>query len=151
MLKEMLALSDKGARDLKKGIAATAAAHLCVMLPVSLLMTMTMALIDKTVGRGSAESNIPFILLLCAFLTALIFVTQWVQYNLTYKVAYEESAERRMSLAEKMRRLPLSFFGQRDLSDLTTTMMGDCSKLERMFSNAVPGFLGTVIMFIILK
>ena len=151
MLKEMLALSDKGARDLKKGIAATAAAHLCVMLPVSLLMTMTMALIDKTVGRGSAESNIPFILLLCAFLTALIFVTQWVQYNLTYKVAYEESAERRMSLAEKMRRLPLSFFGQRDLSDLTTTMMGDCSKLERMFSNAVPGFLGTVIMFIIIS
>ena len=52
MLKEMLALSDKGARDLKKGIAATAAAHLCVMLPVSLLMTVTMALIDKTVGRG---------------------------------------------------------------------------------------------------
>lgn len=151
MLKEMLALSDKGARNLKKGIAATAAAHLCVMLPVSLLMTMTMALIDKTVGRGSAESNIPFILLLCAFLTALIFVTQWVQYNLTYKVAYEESAERRMSLAEKMRRLPLSFFGQRDLSDLTTTMMGDCSKLERMFSNAVPGFLGTVIMFIIIS
>lgn len=151
MLKEMLALSDKGARDLKKGIAATAAAHLCVMLPVSLLMTMTMALIDKTVGRGSAESNIPFILLLCAFLTALIFVTQWVQYNLTYKVAYEESAERRMSLAEKMRRLPLSFFGQRDLSDLITTMMGDCSKLERMFSNAVPGFLGTVIMFIIIS
>ncbi|MFR8178947.1 MAG: ABC transporter transmembrane domain-containing protein [Dorea sp.] len=56
-----------------------------------------------------------------------------------------------MSLAEKMRRLPLSFFGQRDLSDLTTTMMGDCSKLERMFSNAVPGFLGTVIMFIIIS
>lgn len=151
MLKEMLALSDKGARDLKKGIAATAAAHLCVMLPVSLLMTVTMALIDKTVGRGGSESNIPFILLLCVFLTALIFVTQWVQYNLTYKVAYEESAERRMSLAEKMRRLPLSFFGQRDLSDLTTTMMGDCSKLERMFSNAVPGFLGTVIMFIIIS
>ena len=151
MLKEMLALSDKGARNLKKGIAATAAAHLCVMLPVSLLMTMTMALIDKTVGRGGSESNIPFILLLCVFLTALIFVTQWVQYNLTYKVAYEESAERRMSLAEKMRRLPLSFFGQRDLSDLTTTMMGDCSKLERMFSNAVPGFLGTVIMFIIIS
>ena len=59
MLKEMLALSDKGARDLKKGIAATAAAHLCVMLPVSLLMTVTMALIDKTVGRGGSESNIP--------------------------------------------------------------------------------------------
>ena len=87
----MLALSDKGARDLKKGIAATAAAHLCVMLPVSLLMTVTMALIDKTVGRGGSESNIPFILLLCVFLTALIFVTQWVQYNLTYKVAYEEA------------------------------------------------------------
>ena len=70
MLKEMLALSDKGARDLKKGIAATAAAHLCVMLPVSLLMTVTMALIDKTVGRGGSESNIPFIMCFfdCAYL-----------------------------------------------------------------------------------
>ena len=86
MLKEMLALSDKGARDLKKGIAATAAAHLCVMLPVSLLMTVTMALIDKTVGLGGSESNIPFILLLCAFLTALIFVTQSISWKLTKEV-----------------------------------------------------------------
>ena len=81
----------------------------------------------------------------------LIFITQWVQYNLTYKVAYEESANRRIPLAEKLRRLPLAFFGQRDLSDLTTTMMGDCSKLERIFSNAVPSLFGTVIMFVIVS
>ncbi|MFR8178948.1 MAG: hypothetical protein ACLU80_02545 [Dorea sp.] len=68
LVKKCFALSDKGARDLRKRYRlATAAAHLCVMLPVSLLMTMTMALIDKTVGRGGAESNIPFILLLCFF------------------------------------------------------------------------------------
>lgn len=151
MLKKMLALSDKGAQDLKKGIIATAVAHLCIMLPVSLLMTVTMALLDKACNGSRTNLNIPLILLLCIFLLILIFVTQWIQYNLTYKVAYEESAKRRMSLAEKLRRLPLSFFGQRDLSDLTTTMMGDCSKLERMFSNAVPGFFGTVIMFIIIS
>lgn len=83
------------------------------------------------------------IVLMAAVLLLLIFITQWVQYNLTYKVAYEESANRRITLAEKLRRLPLAFFGQRDLSDLTTTMMGDCSKLERIFSNAVPSLFGT--------
>ena len=66
-------------------------------------------------------------------------------------MAYEESANRRITLAEKLRRLPLAFFGQRDLSDLTTTMMGDCSKLERIFSNAVPSLFGTVIMFVIVS
>ena len=88
---------------------------------------------------------------MAAVLLLLIFITQWVQYNLTYKVAYEESANRRITLAEKLRRLPLAFFGQRDLSDLTTTMMGDCSKLERIFSNAVPSLFGTVIMFVIVS
>ena len=78
-----------------------------------------------------------------------VFLTQWLQYNKTYTVAYEESANRRIVLAEKLRKLPLSFFGQRDLSDLTTTIMGDCTALERVFSNAIPQLFGTIFMFII--
>ena len=74
---------------------------------------------------------------------------QWLQYNKTYTVAYKESANRRIVLAEKLRKLPLSFFGQRDLSDLTTTIMGDCTALERVFSNAIPQLFGTIFMFII--
>ena len=86
----------------------------------------------------------------CVPVSAFAFrLTQWLQYNKTYTVAYEESANRRIVLAEKLRKLPLSFFGQRDLSDLTTTIMGDCTALERVFSNAIPQLFGTIFMFII--
>ncbi len=151
MLKKLFALSDQGARELRHGIAATTIAHLCLMAPVSLLMMVTMGLLDRICGNTGPAMKPYAILLMAAALLLLIFITQWIQYNLTYKVAYEESANRRIALAEKLRRLPLSFFGQRDLSDLTTTMMGDCSKLERVFSNAVPGLFGTVIMFVIVS
>lgn len=151
MLKKLFALSDQGVRELRRGIAATTIAHLCLMAPVSLLMLVTMGLLDRICGNTGLTMKPSAILLMAAALLLLIFITQWIQYNLTYKVAYEESANRRITLAEKLRRLPLSFFGQRDLSDLTTTMMGDCSKLERVFSNAVPSLFGTVIMFVIVS
>lgn len=149
MLKKLLALSDQGARKLRHGIVATTIGHLCIMAPISILMMVTMGLLEKICGDTGLTINAYSILMMAVAFLLLIFITQWIQYNLTYKVAYEESANRRITLAEKLRRLPLSFFGQRDLSDLTTTMMGDCSKLERIFSNAVPSLFGTVIMFVI--
>lgn len=149
MLKKLLALSDQGACKLRHGIVATTIGHLCIMAPISILMMVTMGLLEKICGDTGLTINAYSILMMAVAFLLLIFITQWIQYNLTYKVAYEESANRRITLAEKLRRLPLSFFGQRDLSDLTTTMMGDCSKLERIFSNAVPSLFGTVIMFMI--
>lgn len=151
MLKKLFALSDQGERELKHGIVATTIGHLCIMAPISLLMLVTMGLLNRLCGETGLTMQPGVIVLMAAVLLLLIFITQWVQYNLTYKVAYEESANRRITLAEKLRRLPLAFFGQRDLSDLTTTMMGDCSKLERIFSNAVPNLFGTVIMFVIVS
>lgn len=151
MLKKLFALSDQGERELKHGIVATTIGHLCIMAPISLLMLVTMGLLNRLCGETELTMQPGVIVLMAAVLLLLIFITQWVQYNLTYKVAYEESANRRITLAEKLRRLPLAFFGQRDLSDLTTTMMGDCSKLERIFSNAVPSLFGTVIMFVIVS
>ena len=65
-------------------------------------------------------------------------------------MAYKESANRRIVLAEKLRKLPLSFFGQRDLSDLIPPVsLGDCTALERVFSNAIPQLFGTIFMFMI--
>lgn len=78
-----------------------------------------------------------------------VLIAHWNQYNKTYSVAYGESVNRRIVLAEKLRKLPLSFFGQRDLSDLTSTIMGDCTALERVFSNAIPQLFGTMFMFVI--
>ena len=150
MLKKMFALSDKGARDLRGGIIATAVSHISLLLPVSLLMMIVLDILNVISGNTQKlEHNIWVYIGLTAAMFILVFIMHWIQYNKTYTVAYSESASRRITLAEKLRKLPLSFFGQRDLSDLTSTIMGDCTALERVFSNAVPQFFGTMIMFII--
>lgn len=151
MLRKWFALSEEGAKELRIGIIATSVSNIMLMLPISLLLVVTMGLLDRACGKNGLTISNGVIVLMAIVLTALIFITQWIQYNKTYTVAYRESANRRIVLAEKLRRLPLSFFGQRDLSDLTTTMMGDCSKLERVFSNAIPGFFGNVVMFLVVS
>lgn len=152
MLKKMFALSDEGTKKLKGGIIAAAVYNLCLMFPVGLLMMLVQELLlaiengESLLGKNAAGYLVGAIVL---FL--FIFVAQWVQYNKTYTAAYEESANRRVVLAEKMRRLPLSFFGEKDIADLTTTIMGDCTALEKTFSNAIPMLFGTIIMFIIIS
>ena len=150
MLKRMFALSDPGSRDLNKGIAATTLSTLCLIAPVSLLVMVIWELLNVLSGQESSMRDHAD-LFICGTVTMfiIVFLTQWLQYNKTYTVAYEESANRRIVLAEKLRKLPLSFFGQRDLSDLTTTIMGDCTALERVFSNAIPQLFGTIFMFMI--
>lgn len=112
MLKKLLALSDQGARKLRHGIVATTIGHLCIMAPISILMMVTMGLLEKICGDTGLTINAYSILMMAVAFLLLIFITQWIQYNLTYKVAYEESANRRITLAEKLRRLPLSFLGR---------------------------------------
>ena len=150
MLKQMFALSDQGSRDLNKGIAATTLSNLCLIAPVSLLVMVIWELLNVISGQESSMRD-HAALFICGTVVMfiIVFLTQWLQYNKTYTVAYKESANRRIVLAEKLRKLPLSFFGQRDLSDLTTTIMGDCTALERVFSNAIPQLFGTIFMFII--
>ena len=150
MLKRMFALSDQGSRDLNKGIAATTLSNLCLIAPVSLLVMVIWELLNVISGQESSMRD-HAALFICGTATMfiIVFLTQWLQYNKTYTVAYEESANRRIVLAEKLRKLPLSFFGQRNLSDLTTTIMGDCTALERVFSNAIPQLFGTIFMFMI--
>ena len=82
----------------------------------------------------------------------MIAIAQLVQYNLTYTAAYKESANRRIVLAEKLRKLPTCHSLKRKiLANLTTTIMGDCTALERTFSNAIPQLLGTILMFVIMS
>ena len=146
----MFALSNQGSRDLNKGIAATTLSNLCLIAPVSLLVMVIWELLNVISGQESSMRD-HAALFICGTVVMfiIVFLTQWLQYNKTYTVAYKESANRRIVLAEKLRKLPLSFFGQRDLSDLTTTIMGDCTALERVFSNAIPQLFGTIFMFII--
>ena len=79
-----------------------------------------------------------------AAVLVLLFILHWFQYASLYLATYKESASRRISLAETLRKLPLSFFGNRDLSDLTSTMISDCSSLDQMFSHYIPQLFASV-------
>lgn len=150
MLKKVFALSDQGAKDLRMGIASTAFAQISLMFPISLLMMVVTDILNGISGETEALGHNTLLYLgITLVLFVLVVIAHWIQYDRTYRVAYGESANRRIILAEKLRKLPLSFFGNRDLSDLTSSIMGDCTALERVFSNALPQFFGTCCMFIL--
>ena len=80
----------------------------------------------------------------------LLFILHWFQYASLYLATYKESANRRISLAETLRKLPLSFFGNRDLSDLTSTMIADCSSLDQMFSHYIPQLFASILSTVVI-
>lgn len=135
------ASSEKGAKGLVKGIIACAFQNLAFMLPTSLLYF----LVADMMNGGVTGGRIWFYVGGIAVCFALILVTTYFQYNNTYFTTYEESGKRRLSLAERLRKLPLSFFGKRDLADLTSTIMADCEVLEKTCSHFIPGLFGSLI------
>ena len=135
------ASSEKGAKGLVKGIIACAFQNLAFMLPTSLLYFLVADMMDGGVTGGRIWFYVGGI----AVCFALILLTTWFQYNNTYFTTYEESGKRRLGLAERLRKLPLSFFGKRDLADLTSTIMADCEVLEKTCSHFIPGLFGSLI------
>ena len=140
-LQRRFALSRQGAIDLIKGCLACVLQDLSFMFPVGLLYQFVL---DMMAG-GVNGSRILFYLAGCAACLVLIFVVTWFQYNATYLATYVESGVRRISLAEQLRKIPLSFFGKKDLADLTNSIMGDCATLETTFSHYVPALFGSLI------
>ena len=90
-----------------------------------------------------------YLLVAAGLMVVMLFMSRW-QYDSTYTTVYNESAQRRISLAEKLRRLPLAFFGERNLSDLTATMMEDCTQLETTFSHAIPQLFASMVSIVII-
>ncbi|MCB5393403.1 ABC transporter ATP-binding protein/permease [Longicatena caecimuris] len=135
------ALSREGAKGLVVAIAACTFADLVLMFPVGLLYFLVSDFIDGAVptdryalyGIGIAAALL------------LIFLSEFWKYNATYFSTYKESGKCRIRLAEKLRKLPLSFFGKKDLADLTNVMMGDVATTEQMFSHYVPQFYASII------
>lgn len=140
-LKHTFALSDKGAKDMVKAFFACILHNLSLMVPVVLLYN----LIGDLLGGGIPEGKNAFYIAGLVIALGLIMLTCYIQYNATFFATYVESGVRRLSLAEKLRRIPLSFFGKKDLSDLTTVLMADCATLESGLSHWVPEFIGSVI------
>ena len=144
-LKKKYALSDQGASDLFKGILYSVLANISLMLPVILLAVVLNQLLSPILGTADSEKSAAFYTITGIVILAVVFILHYLQYTAAYVGTYEESARRRIHLAEKLRTLPLGFFHQRDLSDLTSTIMGDCASFEHAFSHTVPQFWGAVI------
>lgn len=140
------ALSRQGAKDLVIATISCVVHNLTLMLPVSLLYLLVSDLYAGGVPQGHLWI---YIVGMVAAVLLILFSYRWV-YGATYYATYKESSVRRISLAEKLRKLPLSFFGKRDLSDLTTTIMADCTTLEQSFSHWIPEFFGSMISTVII-
>ena len=144
-LQKKFALSRQGAVDLIWGCVACAFQNFSFMLPVSMLYLLVSDLMN-----GGAQDRIAFYIVGCVICILLIMVTTRFQYNATYFATYTESGKRRISIAEKLRKLPLSFFGKKDLADLTSTIMADCTTLEQNFSHYFPELYGSMISTVII-
>lgn len=140
-LKHKYALSEKGAKDMVKAFVAVTLSNLVLMLPVGLMYKLSSYLLDGKIPdkqKGFFAVGVIVTLLLIA-------LTTWFQYRATFLSTYVESGVRRRALAEKLRRLPLSFFSKKDLSDLTNAIMSDCALIETASSHWIPELIGALI------
>ena len=144
-IQKATASSPDGARGLVRGVLACAVQNVAFMLPTSLLYFLVRDLMAGTAGGRAA-----FYAGGCVLCFALIFAATWFEYNGTYFTTYKESGVRRLALAERLRKLPLSFFGKRDLADLTSTIMADCEVLEKTCSHFIPGLFGSLISTVLI-
>ena len=139
------ALSRQGAKDLVKGVAACTLQDIAFMFPVTLLYLFVKDLLD-----GNLEGKTLFYVIGAIVCMLIVFgITLW-QYNSTFLATYVETGTRRITLAEKLRKIPLSFFAKKDLADLTSTIMADCTYLETAFSHFIPPFAGSMISTVII-
>ena len=148
--KRIFALSDKGAKDLFKASICCTLTNISLMLPVTIMYFLFQdLLLPLTYGSGKLPGVTSY-LVVSVVVLVIIFILNYIQYNATFLASYRESANKRISLAEHLRKIPLSFFGNRDLADLTTTIMGDCAGLETAFSHYIPELFGSIASVILI-
>lgn len=140
-LKHKYALSEKGAKDLVRAFVAVTLANIVLMIPMGLLYVLSSYLLDGSLPK----EKLPFFIIGIVVALILIAVTTIFQYRSTFLSTYIESGVRRRALAEKLRKLPLSFFSKKDLSDLTNTIMSDCALIETASSHWIPELVGAMI------
>lgn len=142
-------LTKDGSDNLVKGIIYTALLNIAFMLPVGLYALLIYIWVEPLTGGEIMNPNLGMFIVLILIVLGIIFALAWKQYHFVFNTTYAESENRRINLGENLRKLPLSFFENRDLADLTATIMNDCTDLEHVFSHAIPQLLGSIISLII--
>ena len=139
-LQHKYALSRQGAIDMVKACICVTITNIALMMPAGILYM----LIDDLLHDGLDKDRIPFYIIASVVVLILIALTNFVQYNATFLTTYRESGVRRTTIAEKLRKLPLSYFGKKNIADLTTNIMGDCAMIETASSHWIPELIGAL-------
>jgi ATP-binding cassette subfamily B protein len=139
-LQHKYALSRQGAVDMIKACISVTITNMILMMSAGILYTLI-----KDVLEGNLDKDrIPFYAISSVLIIILYFITNFIQYNATFLTTYRESGVRRTTIAERLRKLPLSYFGKKNLADLTTNIMGDCAMIETASSHWIPELIGAV-------
>jgi ATP-binding cassette subfamily B protein len=148
-LKKILGLSDEGYRNFKRAVRAVVVSNFCLFLPfiviIQSIITLLKPLMDGVSGNALDSGRLWLLLALGLAAAVLYFFAYRREYRKTYTTAYSESEKIRLEVAERIRRLPLSFFNNKDLSELTANMMADCTTIEHVMSHVAPILFGGIV------
>jgi ATP-binding cassette subfamily B protein len=150
-----LGLSEEGFRNFKRAVRAVVVSNLCLFLPFIVIVQTIITLLGPLMAGGSGEADVDsrrlwLLWALGLIAAALYFFAYRSEYRKTYTTAYSESEKIRLEVAERIRRLPLSFFNNKDLSELTTNMMADCTTVEHVMSHVSPILFGGIITDVVI-
>ncbi len=145
------AMSEKGAKDLLNSIIWTIVLNISVMAPV----VLSFKFLDEHMSgllnaSNSHKDSVFYYVIMSIALFIVIFVIANFQYKSAYTKIYEESAKRRIRLAETLKKLPLAFFGKKDIADLSSTIMEDATQIETLFSHSVPQIYASILTVLIM-
>ena len=146
MLKQAMMLSETGNINLSRAILAVVLTNMTMLVPFVVIMQIMAEIVNPLLGGPPLNIGRLWLLTGAGLIGAVIHLLAYKsEYKKTYDAAYTESMNTRVAVAEHLRRLPLSFFNRKDLSELTTNIMGDCTTIEHSISHAVPQLVGTCI------
>lgn len=152
MLKKLFMLSDKGIKDMRKAIFYTVICDITLMLSASILFFVLIKFIEPIINSSEYTSiNITIYISIALFIALCIFLAHYIQYKYLYISIYSESSDKRIDMAETIRKLPLSFFQKKDLVEFTNTLMKDITLIETILSHAAPQLIGSLITIIIIS
>ena len=149
MLKRFFALSDAGMRNLRSSITLGVIINLFLMVPLGLSLYVLQYFLARIMQQGFQVPNVWAVSAAALAIIVVLFILEKLKYGRMYNGAYEEAANVRISLAESLRKLPLSYFGRQDLSYLTSTLLNDVTTIEEALSNVVPEMFSGIISILI--
>lgn len=144
-IQKTFALTPQGAKNLIKACVSCTISYFVLAMSIGVLYYFCVDFMLPVLEQQNIHLSIVKYIIECLVVAILIYIAHYIQYNMTFYNTYKESARLRISMAEHLRKIPLSFFGQRDVSDLTTTILGDVTYMEQALSHFVPEFVGSIV------